>query len=66
MRWRSPGDPAAHAASAGDVWVFYPLGPPTQPSWVPMVWIALGLVGVIVQLAMTSKTAGPKKKLKKP
>jgi hypothetical protein len=57
---------AAHAASAGDVWVFYPLGPPSQPWWVPIAWIALGLVGVVVQLMTTSKTAGPKKKPKKP
>lgn len=57
---------AAHAASSGDVWVFYPLGPPSQPWWVPMVWIGLGLAGVVVQLSTTSTTAGPKKKLRKP
>jgi Domain of unknown function (DUF4203) len=56
---------AAHAASAGDVWVFYPLGPPAQPWWVPIAWIGLGLVGVVVQLATTSQTAGSKKKVKK-
>jgi hypothetical protein len=56
---------AAHAASAGDVWVFYPLGPLSQPWWVPMAWIALGLIGVVVQLMTTSNTAGLKKKPKK-
>ena len=55
---------AAKATSAGDVWVFYPLGPPSQPWWVPIAWIALGLAGALVQLATTSKTAGPKKKKK--
>ena len=55
---------AARATSAGDVWVFYPLGPPSQPWWVPLAWIALGLAGALVQLATTSKTAGPKKKKK--
>src|SRR5205823_4674406 len=57
---------AAHAATATSVWVFYPFGPPSQPWWVPIAWIALGLVGVVVQLSTTSKMAGPKKKPKKP
>jgi hypothetical protein len=52
----------AHAASAGDVWIFYPLGPPSQPWWVPMAWLSLGLVGVVVQLSTTSAIAGLKKK----
>jgi len=57
---------AAHAATAGNVWIFYPLGPPSQPWWVPMAWIGLALAGALVQLATTSNTAGPKKKPKKP
>jgi hypothetical protein len=56
---------AAHAASAGDVWVFYPLGPPSQPWWAPIVWLCLALVGVVVQLSTTTRTAGLKKKPKK-
>jgi hypothetical protein len=56
------GDKAAgHAASAGDVWVLYPLDPLPHRWWVTAAWFGLALVGVIVQLATTGKTGARKK-----
>ena len=45
---------AARAASAGDVWILYPTTPAEQ-GWVPVAWIALGLIGTGVQLGMTGR-----------
>ena len=59
---------AAHAASATDVWVLYPLDPLPTRWWVYPAWIALALAGVVVQMSTTTKlggaksTAKPKKK----
>jgi hypothetical protein len=54
------------AAAAGDVWVPYPMQPAPGQAWVPWAWIALGLVGVLVQLYVTggsgSRVAKSKKK----
>lgn len=59
------GDKAAmHAASAGDVWVFYPLDPMPARWWYTVLWVAIAGVGAVVQLA-TSKKSGAKKKLKR-
>jgi hypothetical protein len=46
---------AARAASAGDVWILYPLTPAPGERWVPIAWIVLGLIGTGVQLAITGK-----------
>ena len=60
---------ALSAAAAGDVWVAYPLDPAPGRQWVPIVWIALGLVGVGVQMGITGGEKGRvgrrKKKKKK-
>jgi hypothetical protein len=58
---------AARAASASsDIWVIYPYGPTPFRWWVPVAWLALALVGVVVQLSTTTKLAGAKKaKVKK-
>lgn len=53
---------ALRAASAGDVWVFYPLSPIPDRWWYPVIWVALSVVGVVVQLATTGKGAGRKKR----
>jgi hypothetical protein len=45
---------AARAASAGDVWILYPLTPAPGKGWVPIAWIALGLLGTAVQLGITA------------
>jgi hypothetical protein len=41
---------AAAAASAPEVWVVYPLHPAPGRAWVPVVWLALGIAGMVVQL----------------
>jgi hypothetical protein len=41
-----------------DVWVAYPLDPAPGQSWVPFVWIALGLIGAGVQLGWTGGERG--------
>src|SRR6185436_15439167 len=41
-------------ASATEVWILYPTSTPGE-RWAPYAWIALGLVGVTVQLALTGK-----------
>ena len=46
---------AARAAVAGDVWILYPMTPAQGQRWVPFVWIALGLIGTAVQLAITGR-----------
>jgi hypothetical protein len=46
---------AARAASAGDVWILYPLTPAPGQRWVPIAWIVLGLIGTGVQLGVTGR-----------
>jgi hypothetical protein len=46
---------AARAASAGDVWILYPLTPAPGQRWVPIAWAVLGLIGTGVQLGVTGK-----------
>jgi hypothetical protein len=49
---------AMAAAAAGDVWVAYPLNPAPGQRWVPIVWVALGLLGTAVQLGWTGGDRG--------
>jgi hypothetical protein len=50
------GDRAAAAATAAhDVWILYPLNPSPGAQWVPIAWIALGLIGTLVQLGVTGR-----------
>ncbi|MCC7418500.1 MAG: DUF4203 domain-containing protein [Acidobacteria bacterium] len=37
--------------SPAPVWILYPLNPGSGERWIPIVWAALGLAGVAVQLA---------------
>jgi hypothetical protein len=46
---------AARAASAGDVWILYPMTPAPGRGWVPIAWVVLGLIGTGVQLGVTGK-----------
>ena len=46
---------AARAASAGDVWILYPMTPAPGQRWVPIAWVVLGLIGTGVQLSVTGK-----------
>ena len=41
--------------SSSDVWIFYPFTPAPGVKWVPISWIALGLIGTVVQLGLTGK-----------
>ena len=45
------GDTTARAAAASnDVWVVYPLDPAPGRQWLPFVWLALGVAGMVAQL----------------
>ena len=46
---------AARAASVGNVWILYPMTPAPGARWVPYAWIALGLIGIGVQLGLTGR-----------
>jgi hypothetical protein len=46
---------ASASAAAGSVWILYPLSPAPGQRWLPLAWIALGLVGTTVQLGVTGK-----------
>jgi Domain of unknown function (DUF4203) len=46
------------AAAAGDVWVPYPMQPAPGQAWVPWAWLALGLIGVFLQLKVTGGSGG--------
>ena len=53
------GDQTALAAAArGDVWVAYPMNPAPDQQWVPMAWLALGVIGTGVQLGITGGEKG--------
>jgi hypothetical protein len=53
------GDRTALAAAAsGDVWVAYPLNPAPGQRWLPIAWVALGLIGVAVQMGVTGGEKG--------
>lgn len=59
---------AMTAAAAGDIWVAYPMNPAPGQPWVPYAWIALGVVGTLVQMFVTGGQSGrivkPNKKKK--
>ena len=46
---------ALDAAARNNVWLAYPMNPAPGNYWVLLAWIALGVTGVIVQLAITAK-----------
>jgi hypothetical protein len=46
---------AIDAAARNNVWLAYPMHPAPGQQWVVFVWLALGLLGAIVQLAVTAK-----------
>jgi hypothetical protein len=49
---------ALAAATTGDVWVIYPLDPAPGQWWVQWAWLALGVVGMAVQLGWTGGEKG--------
>jgi hypothetical protein len=46
---------AVDAAARNNVWLAYPMNPAPGQYWVLLVWLALGIAGVIMQLAITAK-----------
>jgi hypothetical protein len=46
---------AVEAAARNNVWLAYPMNPAPGQRWVIFAWLALGLIGVVVQLAVTAK-----------
>ena len=44
---------AAQNVRAADVWILYPFTPDPAQRWLPIAWIALGLVGTAVQIGTT-------------
>ena len=48
------GTRAASRAASSEVWILYPFTPIPGAPWVPIAWIGLGLVGMAVQLGVTS------------
>jgi Domain of unknown function (DUF4203) len=46
---------AVEAAARNDVWLAYPMNPAPGERWVIVVWLALGLAGVITQLMTSTK-----------
>jgi hypothetical protein len=49
---------AINAAAAGDIWVAYPMNPAPGQAWVPYAWIALGVLGTLLQMFVTGSEAG--------
>jgi Domain of unknown function (DUF4203) len=49
---------AMTAAAAGDIWVAYPMNPAPGQAWVPYAWIALGLLGTLIQMFVTGGQSG--------
>jgi hypothetical protein len=45
----------ARTPATTNVWILYPTSPAPGNRWVPIAWIALGLLGTAVQLGITGK-----------
>jgi hypothetical protein len=53
------GQPQAmRAAASGDIWVAYPMNPAPGQDWVPWTFVALGLIGTLVQMYWTGGDRG--------
>jgi len=46
---------SASAISASEAWIPYPLVPAPARPWVPVAWLALGLIGTAVQFGITGR-----------
>jgi hypothetical protein len=44
-----------NAAARNNVWLAYPMNPAPGNYWILLIWLALGVTGVIVQLSVTAK-----------
>jgi hypothetical protein len=48
----------ARLATTPEVWILYPLSPGPGQRWLLIAWVALGLIGTGLQLAVTAKRKG--------
>jgi hypothetical protein len=46
---------AVDAAAHNNVWLAYPMNPAPGQHWVLIAWLALGVIGTVVQLGVTAK-----------
>ena len=46
---------ALDAAARNNVWLAYPMNPAPGQYWVLLVWVALGIAGVLIQLTVTGR-----------
>ena len=46
---------AIEATVRNNVWLAYPMNPAPGQQWIVFAWLALGIVGVVVQLSVTAK-----------
>ena len=46
---------ALDTAARNNVWLAYPMNPAPGQRWILLVWLALGIAGVFVQLSVTAK-----------
>jgi hypothetical protein len=46
---------AADAPARNNVWLAYPMNPAPGNYWILLVWVALGIIGTVVQLGITAK-----------
>ena len=53
---------AGQAAARNDVWLAYPVNPAPGQRWVLFAWLALGLVGALVQVGFTAAGKGKPQK----
>lgn len=55
MAGRAATNTPRAASHLGDVWIAYPTAPAPGARWLPIAWIALGVLGTGVQLAVTGR-----------
>jgi len=53
---------ALDAASTGNVWIVYPFSPDPEQQWLVLAWLAVGMVGMFVQLVVTGRSKPRPKK----
>jgi hypothetical protein len=52
-------DRSARTGSTGNAWVLYPFAPGPEHRWMPLAFLALGIVGMVVQLGVTGRKRVP-------
>jgi hypothetical protein len=52
-------DRSARNGAAGNAWILYPFAPAPEHRWLPLALLALGIVGMVVQLGVTGRKRLP-------